>query len=243
MKTISKILLAAVLLTSAGHMYAKPVNGVSINTSEIQDRHLSGFHAISVEGPFDVVITQGATESVKVEAPSDMIGRILTEVNDGVLKIYNKHETFNWSWGSHKKIMVYVTAKDLNSINVSGSGDVAFKEGIRTNALKLRVSGSGDVIGRLEVKTLESSVSGSGDVKLAGRADDSAIRISGSGDFDARSLITVNTAVHLSGSGDAEVNASNKIDASVSGSGDIHYSGAAKNVSSSKSGSGDISRM
>jgi hypothetical protein len=53
----------------------------------------------------------------------------------------------------------------------------------------------------------------------------------------------VNTAVHISGSGDASINASNKIDASVSGSGDIHYTGAAKNISSSKSGSGDISRM
>ena len=246
MKSITKILLAAVLLTGTGYTYAKPHSIViKVNTAEIVDRHLSGFNAVNVAGSFDVYIVQGSTESVKVEAPAEVMDHIITEVNGGELKIYNKNDKWNWGnwWGNHKKIVVYVTAKDLNSINLSGSGDVFFKDGISANSLKLRVTGSGDMLGKVNVKTLESSISGSGDMKLTGQAENSTVRVVGSGDFTARNLLTVSSSVRVSGSGDAEINASDKVDAAVNGSGDVRYTGAARNVSSSKTGSGDITRF
>jgi hypothetical protein len=245
MRSLTNILLAAVLIAGSGYTIAKPHPSVKVNAYEIVDRHLSGFNAVNVAGPFDVDIKQGATESVKVEAPADVMDHILTEVNGGVLKIYSKHEMWNWGdffWGHHKKIMVHVTAKELNSINISGSGDVFFREGITSNSLKLRISGSGDMTGKVAVKTLESSISGSGDMKLSGNAESSTVSVVGSGDFSARNLATVNTAVRVSGSGDASINASDRVDAAVNGSGDVRYTGAAKNINSRKNGSGDISR-
>lgn len=245
MRAITKILLITLFLTGSAYVYGKSHNSVTVDMGKIEDRHITGFHAVDVGGSFDVYITQGSSESVKVEAPDEIIDHIITEVDNGVLKIYNKNDRnfhFGDLFGNHKKIVVYVTAKDLNAIAVSGSGDVFFKEGIRTNSLRLRVSGSGDMYGRVEVKNLESGISGSGDVKLTGRAESSAVNVSGSGDFEARGLVTVNTLVHVSGSGDASVNASGSISASVSGSGDVRYTGGAKSVSSSKSGSGDVSR-
>jgi hypothetical protein len=245
MKSLIKILLAAVLLTGTSYTIAKPHSTAKLSTSEIVDRHLSGFNAINLAGPFDVYITQGSTESVKVEAPADVMDRILTEVNGGILKIYTKHEYFHWGdlLGNHKKILVYVTIKDVKSINISGSGDASFKDGIKANSLRLSISGSGDMTGKVDVKALESSISGSGDMKLSGSAENSTVKVVGSGDFTARNLLTVNSSVRVSGSGDAEINASEKVDAAVNGSGDVHYTGAAKNINSSKSGSGDISRF
>jgi hypothetical protein len=173
-----------------------------------------------------------------------VIDRIITEVQGGVLKIHSKKDTNwgNWNWGN-KRMVIYVTAKDLNSVGVTGSGDIFFKDGITTNSLKLQITGSGDMLGKVNVKTLESKISGSGDMKLSGRADESTISVVGSGDFTARDMVTINTAVRVAGSGDAVVNASNKVDASVSGSGDIHYTGGAKNINSAKAGSGDIERL
>jgi hypothetical protein len=243
MKSLTKILLAAVLITGATQTYAKPVPAVNAYGIETQDRHLSGFTAVSVAGSFDVYLTQGNTESVKVEADDEVIDNIITEVKGGVLKIYTKSNNgFHWSW-SDKKRVVRVVAKDLKSIGLTGSGDVFFKEGFRTQSLTVSLTGSGDIVGKVDVKTLDGSVTGSGDVTLTGRADNAAIRVSGSGDFDARNLITVNTTVKVVGSGDATVNANQQLNASVSGSGDIRYTGSAKNVSTSKAGSGGISRF
>jgi hypothetical protein len=245
MKAITKILLLALLFTGVMFTLVNSHASAKEAIADIQDRHLSGFDAISVSGSYDVTVTQGSTESVKVEAPAEVMSHIITEVNNGVLKVYNKHD--NWSWGnmfgSHHTIIVHVVVKNVNSISLSGSGDVYFKDGLSANSLKLSLGGSGDVSGKVNVKNLESSLTGSGDVRLSGNAENSLIQISGSGDFSARDLSTANTAVHISGSGDARVNASSRVEASVSGSGDIYYTGSAKNVSSSKSGSGDIHRF
>jgi hypothetical protein len=242
---LTKFLLTATLLGSVGYTYALPHSAAKVRVADVVDRHLSGFSAVTVAGSFDVQITQTGTESVKVEAPADVMEHIITEVNGGVLKIYNKHDNWNWSdwWGHHKKIIIYVTVKDINSVYISGSGDVAFKNGISANSLKLKISGSGDMNGKVQAKTLECSITGSGDMSLSGSAESSTIDLVGSGDYNAKNLLTVNTAVRVSGSGDAEVNASDKVDAAIHGSGDIHYTGAARNVSTSKTGSGDISRF
>jgi hypothetical protein len=245
MKSLTKFLFAATLLFSISSAFAKS-HTTTINiagNSTIVDRHLSGFKGIAVGGSFDVYVTQGVTESVKVEAPADKMDKIITEVNGGILKIYNKKgNDWIWGWGKHAKTVIYVTVKELNTLTVSGSGDVFFKDGISGNSLKVQVSGSGDVSGKLSVKTLESSVSGSGDIKVSGRAETSSVTVSGSGDFSARNLITASTTVRVSGSGDADVNATESINATAHGSGDIKYSGGAKKVTQSKSGSGDIHR-
>src|SRR3984885_12213835 len=180
MRSLTKILLAAILLSAPVFTYAKAHLSEETVISKIEDRHLSGFNALALAGSFDVYITQGSTESVKVEAPDNIIDHIITEVDNGVLKIYNKNDNgfhLDDLFGNHKKIAVYVTAKDLNSIGVSGSGDVFFKEGIHTTSLKLRVSGSGDLYGKVDVKNLESGISGSGDVKLSGHAENSAVSV------------------------------------------------------------------
>ena len=208
------------------------------------DRHLTGFSAIDAGGSFDVFITQGEAESVKVDAPANMLDHIITEVKNGVLMLHNKNDHWHWSdvMGSYHHIAVYITAKNLNAISVTGSGDVFFKNGISANVLKLDLSGSGDMSGKLNVKTLQSTLSGSGDLQISGNAGNEIIEMSGSGDYHAGDVRSANAAIRISGSGDAYLNVSNKLDASSSGSGDIRYTGAVKNVSSKKSGSGDIDR-
>jgi hypothetical protein len=218
------------------------VAATSFAKADTQDRHLTGFNAVSVAGSYDVYITQGSTESVKVDAPSDIIDRIVTEVEGGVLKIYTKDNT-HWNWSGNKKMIIYVSIKNVNAVSLAGSGDVFFKDGLRAPSLKVKLTGSGDISGKVEVKDLESSIGGSGDITLTGRADNSTVSVVGSGDFTGSNLVTTTTRVKVAGSGDARVNANDKIDASVVGSGDVHYTGAAKNISSSKAGSGSVSRM
>ncbi|MFD1257376.1 head GIN domain-containing protein [Mucilaginibacter terrae] len=244
MKSLNKVLLAAALALSVTLTYAKPLPVAKAYSIEIQDRHLSGFSSVNVAGSFDVYITQGSTESVKVEADDEVIDKIITEVKGGVLKIYTKSTNgFSWNWSGDRKRVVRVTAKDLSAISLTGSGDVYFKDGIRTQNLIVNLSGSGDITGKIDVKNLQTAVVGSGDITLTGRADNSVVKVSGSGDYSGRNLISINATVRVVGSGDASVNVSDKLDASVAGSGDVHYTGAAKNVATSKSGSGDISKF
>ncbi|MGI4022142.1 MAG: head GIN domain-containing protein [Janthinobacterium lividum] len=230
MKPLLKFFLIAILFTATNTF-----------ASEIQDRKLSGFRAVASTGSFDVVLRQGGSESVKVEADAEVINDIVTEVKNGTLTIRSKN-TRNWSnmW-NNRKITIYVVAKDLNSVSLSGSGDLKIENQFNANKLELRLSGSGDFRGAVNVKTLEASISGSGDFSISGKADESTVSISGSGDYHGSDLMTKSTAIRVSGSGDATIYASENVEASVSGSGDVHYSGHPKNVSKVAHGSGDIS--
>lgn len=236
--------LLAVLLIILNYQTFAGVHYPAGKSYDISDRHLSGFNAVDAGGSFDVYITQGATESVKVDAPANVMSYIITEVKGSILKLYDKNDNWHWSdvFGSHRHIAVYVTAKNLNAISTTGSGDIFFKNGIRANSLRLNLSGSGDIYGKLSVKVLESTLSGSGDLHISGNTGNEMVEMSGSGDYHARDVQSATAAVRLSGSGDAYLNVSNKLDASTSGSGDVHYTGSVRNVSSFKTGSGDVER-
>lgn len=209
--------------------------------AETQNRNVSGFHAISSSGSFDVVLRQNNVEAVKVDADAAVINEVITEVKNGVLLIH-ANNTHNWgNFWNNRKVTVYVSAQNLNAISLSGSGDMKIENQFNTDNLELRGSGSGDFIGKINAKTVAVSMSGSGDFRVSGNANESSVSISGSGDLSAGNLITKSTAIRVSGSGDANVYASESVDASVSGSGDVHYSGHPKNVSKVAHGSGDIS--
>ena len=249
MKFLTTFLLTFLLITSTVCAFAKHNTAIK-DTTETVDPGLSGFDRIKIAGPFDVHLVQGAAESVKLEVPADVKGRITAKMSGSTLKIHNAHD--NWSqgykswysdksvWHHHKKIVVYITVKDLKGITISGSGDVIFTDGINANKLKLRVRGSGNALGKIEVKTIKSHISGSGSIKLSCSAENSTVRIFGSGNFIARDLATLSCAAHISGSGKAEVNASDKVNAAVYGSGRVSYTGAAKTIKKTKSGSGEI---
>jgi Putative auto-transporter adhesin, head GIN domain len=254
MKSFIKLLLATLLVAGNCYAFAKPHSTLQADTTFVTvDRHVSDFNSLHISGPFDVHIAQGTAELVTLDAPKEILERIVTEVNNGELNISNKHDNWGWSekswwsdkswWRHHKKIVVHVTVKDLNSIKLSGSGSALFEQGIAANSLKLIVRGSGNMQGKVDVKKLESHISGSGGIKLSGTAESSAISVTGSGNFTAPDLITSNSAVHLSGSGEAKINANDKVDAAISGSGGVSYTGTAKKVTSKKSGSGSISRF
>jgi hypothetical protein len=254
MKLLSNIFFAATLVISASQVFAQSSSSTYSDSTTKVDRKLSGFSEIKVGGPFEVHITQGSDESIKYEAPKELADRMMVEIDGNTLKIRNKHD--NWGWGYNswygdksvwrhvtKKIVVYLVAKEPTSIVVSGSGAAIFEEGITAKHLSLRMSGSGRIVGKIDVKKLTSHISGSGEIKLSGNAETSTVRVAGSGKFASRNLTTVNSAALVSGSGRVEVNASDKVDATVHGSGGVSYTGTAKIINSTKSGSGEISRF
>ena len=252
MKSIFTFLLGFMLLTdyTFAQSAAPASKTIAIDTV---DYHLSGFSGLHIQGPFAVYLTQGDVESVKLEVPDEVKNRIVAEVDGGELKINNKHDNWGWGtkswysdkgyWHNHReKIKVYITAKSLERISISGSGVVTVSGALSAGKLKLTVRGSGELTGKIDVKQLESKISGSGKIKLSGNAGDSHIRVVGSGEFAGRELATITSSVHISGSGHAEINASDKVDATLHGSAGVSYTGTAT-VKSSKSGSAGISRF
>jgi hypothetical protein len=209
-------LLAATLLLAAPAFAGFGVNGSGRLVTE--DRAVSGFTGLSLSLPATVDVAQGASEKLTVTADDNVMAEIETVVERGVLKL-----RFRKNFTSHNKvtIRIAVAVKALDSIAVSGSGDVSAPA---LTATKLAIH-----------------IAGSGNTRVGGRADSLEVNISGSGDVDAARLDTKSTAVSIAGSGDAIVWARQALRARVAGSGDIRYLGDPA-ITKSIAGSGSVRR-
>ncbi len=213
------------------------------------EREVSGFSGISSSGSFNIIITLGDKESLRLEGDPDRLSEIETRVEDGILKIRTKNgnKLHNWNWSDGKagksKVTIYITAKTLNTLTMGGSGDMKVDGTIKTEHLTTKVSGSGSISFNADVSDYIGAISGSGEINAKGSSQNAKVSISGSGAFGGKEFHSANADVKISGSGDASVYANQNLNASISGSGNIRYGGNPQQVSKDKSGSGRISKF
>jgi hypothetical protein len=244
MKQIRTILTLAVFILAGSEFATAIPNSTTINSKNLlsdDERQVSGFSEITVSGRHNVYITMGTTESLRLEGDADEINEIETKVENGVLKIRNKKQMNTRGWNDSGKVNIYIQAKSLNNIVLSGSGNIEVKGKVKSTNLNTTISGSGSISVNIEVENYNGVISGSGEIYAKGTATNARITIAGSGDFNGSGLRTSNTSAKVSGSGDISIIADKQLEALTSGSGDIRYSGNAV-VNSKKSGSGNISK-
>lgn len=201
-----------------------------------QDLNMNDFTGVLLGFSGDVYLSQGDTQSVRVEGQENLIDNLNTRVNNGIWELKFDAENVNYK----SKFKVYITVPTLTFAKVSGSGNMT-TQGKFTNVddMVIDVSGSGDLVINVECNTLSVRISGSGDVEIQGHANAANIKVSGSGTYDGYEMQTKNCEASVVGSGDISTYASELLIASVIGSGDIDYKGRAR-VKAKVTGSGDI---
>lgn len=213
------------------------VNGSGQIVSE--DRPVSGFDAVTMAGSGDLIITQGETESLTIEADDNLLPHIRSEVRGGTLVIEFDRDNWDTIYRPSRTIRYNLMVKDLNTVTVSGSGDVQAGS-LTSNHLDLTVSGSSDArIDNLQTGSLIYLLSGSGSADIAGRVGDQQVTISGSGAYRAGDLQSDAAQVSISGSGDVTVWAKDSLDVGISGSGTVSYYGSPRAITDI-GGSGQI---
>jgi hypothetical protein len=202
-----------------------------------EERPVSGYHGIGLSAPADVEIVQGDSEGATVTADDNVLPKLETVVEDGILKI-----RLDDSFTMHTKIRVVVRAKAMDMVAISGSGDVHAKT-LDTPRLKVAISGSGDVaLPAITTRLLAAHVSGSGGLNAAGRADAFEAHLAGSGDVKAPRLETERAELHIAGSSDVLLWVKKSLKVSVAGSGDVRYYGD-PTIQRSVVGSGSVKRL
>lgn len=234
------------LLLAIGSGFATASTLITIVNSKTKKnddtRKVSDFSSISVSGSYNVFITMGNTESIRLEGDANAINEIDTKVEHGTLKIRNKKQISGRSWNNKGKVNIYVQAKELNSLIQSGSGDIQVDGKIKSTNLSSILSGSGSMHLNIDTDEFIATVSGSGKIRVKGTAENTKIIVAGSGGFDGSNLQSSISNIKVSGSGNVSIAVDNELNALLSGSGKIRYSGNA-NVNSTTSGSGSISKL
>lgn len=231
-----KALVVSILMLTAG-----------LNTSSDdwkKERTVSGFTGLNVSSGIDVYLTQGNSERLVLEAKNIDEDQVITEVKNGMLKLYIEQKGFSsWNFGRNRYVKAYLTFKQLTDLQASGGSDVFGQGTLSFNDLNLDASGGSDVKLTLKANKLNVEASGGADAVLQGSARTLNANGSGGSDLDARKLTVEVCHANSSGGSDVYVNASQELSMQASGGSDIYYSGSAKVLSKSKSGGSDISRQ
>jgi hypothetical protein len=237
-----KIIKLFALLLTAGAIFQSSSLQAAQSGDGRQKREISGFHGISVSSGIDLNLTQKHVEEVFVEANSDDLDKIITKVEDGILKIYIKDKSwFGLSWNKQPR-KVFVSFKNIDKLEASAGSDVNSASALKLDNLDLDVSSGSDVKLELNAKHLRVNSSSGSDVSLNGEAEVAEISASSGSDITAGDLETKKCTVSVSSGSDISIKVTEEINADASSGGDITYSGNPKVKNIKESSGGDVNR-
>jgi len=195
------------------------------------------FEKISLSSDFLVFLYHSDNDSLTIEAESNLIPEIITEVTNQQLLIGTRDNT---CLNPGKPVIVKVFSHSIRALAITGSGTIE-SDTLQGDQLQLNVSGSGSM--KLPVKTreLDAVISGSGSIETWGEAGNGRFNISGSGNIESYGLSITDCFTNISGSGNHYVFAKNRLNATISGSGNVFYQGN-PDIETQVSGSGKVSR-
>jgi Putative auto-transporter adhesin, head GIN domain len=183
-------------------------------------RQIGAVSGLEVNGPLEVNVRVGPATSLAVDADSNLLPLIRSEVSGGTLRL-----SIDGSVRSTNSLRVTYTTPSLTVLTASGSGRLTVND--------------------LKGEALDFSKSGSGMTTLTGQVAALDLRHSGSGAINANGLRIGAARIEQSGSGRVGLGPvqGGELSLRLSGSGSLQASGAASMVSARTNGSGSIDLM
>ena len=250
--TLTSIFLLTTVLSACAQSYSHHFNsgnswlgGKEVKASKnyvTKQIKVSDFNQIAVSGSLDVTYTQQSGKpKVEIYTSDNIVDLLDIYVKNGKLNLGFKKNVKV----SYNKLEIRVTSEDLNTVNVAGSGDFKFTNGLKTDQLKMNVAGSGDITASNIQCSQEftANVAGSGDIECKQlKAADMDISVAGSGDLKIENALVTSANASVAGSGTVKISGNaDKANYSVAGSGDLYASDfKVQDISASVAGSGDI---
>lgn len=250
--TLTSIFLLTTVMSACAQSYSHHFNsgnswlgGKEVKASKnyvTKQIKVSDFDQIAVSGSLDVTYTQQSGKpKVEIYTSDNIVDLLDIYVKNGKLNLGFKKNVKV----SYNKLEIRVTSEDLNTVNVAGSGDFKFTNGLKTDQLKMNVAGSGDITASNIQCSQEftANVAGSGDIECKQlKAADMDISVAGSGDLKIENALVTSANASVAGSGTVKISGNaDKANYSVAGSGDLYANDfKVQNISASVAGSGDI---
>ncbi len=151
---------AALALGACAGPLASPSPVPAASDSRTEPRRLDDFTAVSVDGPLNLVLATGAVGSVDVEAASNVLPLVQTDVNSGELDVSVAPPGFT----SAKPVTVRITSPTVTSVPLEG-GATGTVEAMG-KSLSVSVSGGSALKGIGAVAQLTVTVLGSSAAEL-----------------------------------------------------------------------------
>lgn len=203
-----------------------------------ETRDVRNFDRVELSGIGDVTIYQDDEESLEIEAEDNVISHIITEVEDGTLKIsFDRRAVV-----PTKTIRFTVTMREVRGLETLGVSDIRADD-IVTDELFLGISGTGNInIRDLQAERLQSTISGAGNLDVEGKVIDQKVNLTGAGSYNGEDLESKTAEIDITGLGKVTAWVADSLDVTISGTGGVDYYGSPQ-VSQQISGLGRLKHI
>ena len=167
---------------------------------------------LTLDAPFDLHFTRGDHPGMTVSGPTDLVNAVRWE--NGRLSL---SATPMWTHGS---LDVAIVAPTLPPLTLAGAGDVS--------------------LDNLAQAVLRIDLSGAGNIDASGKVKNVSVTSSGAGNVDLEHLDATDATVDASGMGNLDLNASGKVNVTMSGAGNLSLHRRPAELTSHLSGVGSI---
>ncbi|GGW60826.1 putative autotransporter adhesin-like protein [Winogradskyella epiphytica] len=238
MTTLTKIIVTSILsLLMLSCVMGKGIKGNGDVISEVRNIP-SNFNAIKVSQGLDLYITQSNDVSLSVEADSNLHEIIMTEVEDGELRIYT---TENIQTATSRKIMLSIS--DITAIKATSGSDVFTTNTLEVKNLKLTCTSGADMSLNVKTEQLSCETTSGSDIKLRGSTKEFIAKATSGSEIDASELKTEVSEVNATSGADISVNVSKELTANATSGADIRYTGNPEKINASDSSSGSVKKQ
>lgn len=203
-----------------------------------RDVSVKPFKAIKANGLYELILTQGSTEAVKVET-DDNLQKYIEVSNTGDTLLIDepamRNHNFNMTSadGEREKkqhFKVYVTFKNINKLDIQTIGNVVADAPLTFDALEINDRSVGNIKLSLTAQKLMVTNKGVGTVTLSGNVANAIITNTGVGSFRGNALVVQTMNITNTGVGHADVNVVKSLIVKDSFLGKVKNSGPAKTL-------------
>jgi hypothetical protein len=238
--------MRTLLLVSTLILAALGAGGAALAADPVRETRIAtGFSRIEIDGQADVILRQGTSEGVILEASAQALRQIDLGVQDRTLSITLIDQRHWWDWilGGGATRSPRITINFINLERIEAAGSVRFTANtLKTDDLRMDFSGACTLsISDLQAARLRLDGAGAIKAELTGNVAAQFIDLSGASSYQAGGLVSESAVLQVSGAGKALINASKTLKVEISGAGVVQYLGNPK-LEQEISGVGKITR-
>lgn len=221
-------LSVAVLLLSSCNGF-DCINGSGNQVTESRD--IGTFTQVETSGSLKIVLSQDSTSSVRILANDNIQKEIQTRLSGNTLKI-----DIEGNFCDAGPVTIYLSSKDYQKIESSGSVEVLSEGKLNLNELDLELHGSSKVVLDLNVKSLRTSSSGSSEIVLKGQAGSHDLDMTGSSSVEALDFVVGQYQINSTGASKSRINVLNSLEVNSRGASEVEYKGKPSKIEKDNSG-------
>lgn len=237
---ITALLLLSLVLMACSIPVIKVVKGTGSLTTET--REVGDFDSIQLNGTGKLVITQGESVALQIEAEDNILPYLESSVIGNTLQLGFHDNFWQRTLLPTEPITYSLVVTDLNALTFNGAGSLDMNQ-LATDELSITVNGASQIkIKDLKADSLSIQINGTGNVGVAGEVTTQTVSIDGAGTVLNGDLKSSQANITANGLGIATVWATDHLDVTINGGGTLNYYGE-PTISQNINGAADINHL